>query len=29
MPSNIFITASKLIKDNYGEEIKWYNEVEL
>ena len=29
MPNSIFITASKLIKDNYGEEIKWYNEVEL
>ena len=29
MPSSVFITASKLVKDNYGEEIKWYNEVEL
>ena len=29
MPNSIFITANKLIKDNYGEEIKWYNEVEL
>ena len=29
MPNSIFITAGKLIKDNFGEEIKWYNEVEL
>ena len=29
MPNSVFIIASKLIKDNYGEEIKWYNEVEL
>ena len=29
MPSSIFTTASKLVKDNFGEEIKWYNEVEL
>ena len=29
MPNSIFITASKLVKDNYGEEIKWYNEIKL
>lgn len=29
MPSSIFITISKLVKDYYNEDIKWYNEVEL
>ena len=29
MPSSIFITISKLVKDYFNEDIKWYNEVEL
>ena len=29
MPNSVFITASKLVKDNFGENIKWYNEIEL
>ena len=29
MPSDIFYAARNLVKDNFDEEIKWYNEVEL
>ena len=29
MPSDIFYAARNLVKDNFDEEIKWYNEIKL